>query len=996
MPSQSQKLMRTATAGLCTLLLAGAPMAYAADTPFQDTAGHWAEAAIQRMSSYQIVSGYQGKFRPNDSITRGEMAVILDHVMRYQQHGTNPFTDLGEAFYTDAILKAVHAGVLQGADGKVRPKDSLSREEAVVMIARAFEIQNTNPTIPTPDANAVSSWAAPSVAALMAQGYLNDTDAFRPKASITRAEIVTILNRVLTGYHAEPGTVSDAAEGTVVVNTPGVVFQNTVIAGDLILTEGIQEGDVTLENVTVKGRTLIHGGGAHSIHVMGNSSLGDVVMERTDAPVRLAVQEGAKVDRVVVSQKSNEAILTGPISNVSVAGKGTLTTKDAHIDNLSVDAPNASVVLEGNSNVETIAMSEKAENANVSVAEKASVQTIQADAAGSSVSGKGTVKTIKANANNVTVDTKGTTVTAAPGVSGVTASGKPVAGGTSTNTGGNGGSSGGGGSSSGGGSGGGGTVAPQTELKIDRVESIRNGLVRLTLNRATEKPLVKDQISIICTGAGKNMTILDVHTNDRRVYDIVTAYYNDNTYQLGLTLENNRLLTYNFVSKYDCPAITSVQVVRTTDQTAEFSYVSDIDGTFYWLLVPEQQVQPRDSATEPTAEEIMKKGSQQPMKLHDNIVALSDLQEHTAYTLYYVAKGSDDKVTSVKSLPLAGEPVPPPPVSDITIEKAKAQKTYSTDFIDEHIYFEIELSRATDTALTLEQFKFSCPTDAKIHLGRVETTDQKRYKVYMEKGYMVKDNNNFTCTISFADGTQATKTFFVDLTAPNLTAFKIDRLPNHKAKVQFTSSEPGKIYYDVLTGKEFGSGESGAKDPNLVIKNGKTLDITAGSQFFEVDFSKKAEKDNLFFCVVSEDSYNNRSTFWYESIPNTETTPDPQPQPSEHQIVRITGQVKPSSTPDGPGHVLNVTTNKNDTASAQFSIDTITITGENTSVSGHQKIIVDWSNSNPTEHIISLRGITLKKGTYTLKAELRTKTGSETVTKTFTVNDDADFTITSE
>ena len=68
------------------------------------------------------------------------------------------------------------------------------------------------------------------------------------------------------------------------------------IAGDLILSEGVQDGDVTLENVVVKGRVLIRGGGANSIHVAGKSVLGTVVMERDGAAVRLSVDgKDAKV-----------------------------------------------------------------------------------------------------------------------------------------------------------------------------------------------------------------------------------------------------------------------------------------------------------------------------------------------------------------------------------------------------------------------------------------------------------------------------------------------------------------------------------------------------------------------------------------------------------------------------------------------------------------------------------------------------------------------------
>jgi hypothetical protein len=63
-----------AVAMLLTLML---PSASAASVSFSDTAGHWAEGAIGTWSGYGVIQGDNGKFRPDDPITRGEMAVIL-------------------------------------------------------------------------------------------------------------------------------------------------------------------------------------------------------------------------------------------------------------------------------------------------------------------------------------------------------------------------------------------------------------------------------------------------------------------------------------------------------------------------------------------------------------------------------------------------------------------------------------------------------------------------------------------------------------------------------------------------------------------------------------------------------------------------------------------------------------------------------------------------------------------------------------------------------
>lgn len=885
---KSNKVVLSTMAGLCTLLLTGAPSAQAA---FQDTAGHWAQAAIDRMQGYQIVNGFGGQFRPDDTITRGEMAVVLDHVMRYQNRADNYFTDLGQAFYTDAILKAGHAGVLQGADGKVRPNDAISREEAVVMMARAFDIETTNvEAIHVPDAGGIAGWATDAVAAFIDKGYVNGTEAFRPKEPITRAETVAILNRILTGYYPNAGSFSESADGTVVVNTQDVSLKDMTIAGDLILSEGVQDGDVTLENVVVNGRVLIRGGGVNSIHVLGKSVLGTVVMERDGAAVRLAVDgKDAKVEHVKVGEKAAEAIVAGDVSSVTVAGSGKLTAQDAKIGTIMVTAPDAAVALAGNSQVKSVEVAQDAKNTELSVDKGTSVETVEIKAAGADVSGEGKVSTVKANADNISVDTKGTIVKAAKGTTGITAGGQKVPSGGSINSTPSKNNSSNGGSSSSDND----RPSRPEKLEIERVESVKNGLVRVTLNRATDTALRQDQFSIICTGGGSDMTIVSVKTTDNRVYDLTTAYYDDNTYQLGITLDDQTLLTYDFVSKYDCPELTSIEAVRTTAEEATFSYVSDTSGTFYWLLVEKPNTRFRRAANgDPTAEEIMASGNQQEMKLHSNTVTLTGLKPDTAYSMYYVAKGIDEKVTPVRLVEIAGTPADKPEASDIQIKSAAAYAIPDAGPADELVYFKVVLDKPTAQTLTVDQFKFTCPAQGTMKLKRVETDDNQTYKVYMQNGYMPQSNNHFTCTITFADGKEATHRFFVDLEAPILTGVQITRTDKNMAQVTFKSSEAGEVYWKVMKGSDFGADNQSPKDPELVL-DGEHRGIEEGTQYFDFEIpADMVDEKDIYFCFATEDAAGNVSTTLdYGKIPDKAVDPEPEPEPSEYVIEKVTGKI---------------------------------------------------------------------------------------------------------
>ena len=80
--------------------------------------------------------------------------------MRYIEPGTNAFSDLAqEDWYYDAMLKLHAAGVLQGSGGRAMPEKSISRQEAAVMLARAFHIEDQLPVMAFNDQDTIAEWA---------------------------------------------------------------------------------------------------------------------------------------------------------------------------------------------------------------------------------------------------------------------------------------------------------------------------------------------------------------------------------------------------------------------------------------------------------------------------------------------------------------------------------------------------------------------------------------------------------------------------------------------------------------------------------------------------------------------------------------------------------------------------------------------------------------------------------------------------------------------
>jgi hypothetical protein len=120
------------------------------DTPvsFNDVGeADWHYADVTKLSSLGILKGYpDGSFRPNDNITREQMAAIADRTLVYleatlAQSAETVLTDIETAaeYARPSIVKLCGADVIRGmGDGSFRPKNLATRAQAAVIVYRAL------------------------------------------------------------------------------------------------------------------------------------------------------------------------------------------------------------------------------------------------------------------------------------------------------------------------------------------------------------------------------------------------------------------------------------------------------------------------------------------------------------------------------------------------------------------------------------------------------------------------------------------------------------------------------------------------------------------------------------------------------------------------------------------------------------------------------------------------------------------------------------------
>ena len=195
----------------------------AVEPTYGDTAGHWAESSIERWSAYGIIQGSNGQFDPNGQLTCAQLATILAKLLKLPAAKDAGFTDnTADAWYYDAINRCAAAGILNGnGDGTVTPEAPITRERAMVMLARALGIEPIRKPDLTKytDAAQVSAYAQGYLAAMIKAGIVGGVGDNRlaPQDNINRASTVTILDRAIGVYADKDGMTVNAKDGELVL-----------------------------------------------------------------------------------------------------------------------------------------------------------------------------------------------------------------------------------------------------------------------------------------------------------------------------------------------------------------------------------------------------------------------------------------------------------------------------------------------------------------------------------------------------------------------------------------------------------------------------------------------------------------------------------------------------------------------------------------------------------------------------------------------------------
>jgi hypothetical protein len=172
-----------------------------------DIRGYWAEQYVTALAERGIIGGFpDGTFKPNADITRAQFAAIAAKAFDLSpSNNTRNFTDVPPNYWASPAIGAVsNSGLVTGfPDGTFRPEDSITRAQALVILAKALGNKATaNPTQlgRYSDRQAVPDWARESVSKAANAGIIvnfPDPSRIDPNNLATRGEVAALMYQTL-------------------------------------------------------------------------------------------------------------------------------------------------------------------------------------------------------------------------------------------------------------------------------------------------------------------------------------------------------------------------------------------------------------------------------------------------------------------------------------------------------------------------------------------------------------------------------------------------------------------------------------------------------------------------------------------------------------------------------------------------------------------------------------------------------------------------------
>lgn len=169
------------------------------------TKEHWGYEAVSALSKAEIINGSDGKFRPEDNITRAEFVKILSVAFNLPAEVENAFTDVNSTdWFAPYVNAGYKTGLVLGSEGKFNPYANITRQDAALLVYRFATYYGKvfdSSAFAFVDEDNISDYAKDAVSIMAANGIINGIGdgTFAPLSNMTRVQAAKLLHNLIGG-----------------------------------------------------------------------------------------------------------------------------------------------------------------------------------------------------------------------------------------------------------------------------------------------------------------------------------------------------------------------------------------------------------------------------------------------------------------------------------------------------------------------------------------------------------------------------------------------------------------------------------------------------------------------------------------------------------------------------------------------------------------------------------------------------------------------------
>jgi lipoprotein-anchoring transpeptidase ErfK/SrfK len=336
------------------VLLSGMTSALAVGTGVEFS-GHWAQETMERALSDSLIADSESAVKPDAALTGADMVTILCRIF-----STGKSADLSAVSdiskddpYYKAASQAVAMGFISPLNGRLNLSSPVTRGGAFTALAEAFQLTGAKPDTSWlkqyTDSGELNGIYRTAAAALTSGGYVRGNgQALHINDSISLAEFLTVLYRIIPNYQNAPASNDSAKGGTVISGNPAIYGQKLT---DNVYIDCSSTG-VSLQNSEIPG-IVLRCDKLNALNIY-SSKIDRLVLAAGSGDVSYSPDNSSSVGAVIVGDGGGTVTLGGTLPNIEITGNGRNVVITGSVKNLSVSGSNCTVTLDDGATADVI------------------------------------------------------------------------------------------------------------------------------------------------------------------------------------------------------------------------------------------------------------------------------------------------------------------------------------------------------------------------------------------------------------------------------------------------------------------------------------------------------------------------------------------------------------------------------------------------------------------------------------------------------------------